>query len=272
MLIKNSSLHYMRLYSLYYDQYSESILGIYGINTNLYFQLELRNWTFSYPDLPGNTTLASSYSFRKQGCGNLLGIYGYNSSSSVFYLMSNTLATFPCPISTFLDLNGNCLPCPSYCIACSLGVCTSCYYQMGTCCTPGQYFNNQINNCISCSNDCLTCISTTVCTNCIIGLYPTNGFCCSYGFYYNSASLTCDYCLASCYTCSNNYSCDEAANYQIVFIYCTNPQWNNNRVICNDWYTNPYIKAITEVNRFIISSPGLRNALKIFSPLFVFND
>ena len=158
-----------------------------------------------------------------------------------------------CANATYYNISENtCNECPSYCTECSLNetlTCQACnstgwfdaltdLCDLRNICTVGGYYNESINQCFSCPDNCSECqyddnntdhnnITCNSCNN--ISWYDLlNGTCdavpvCDEGTYYNSKNNTCVPCPKNCSNCS--YDENNTANNNITCNSCNNISW-----------------------------------------------
>ena len=194
---------------------------------------------------------------------------GYCTNSSCSYCASGYYSIYQNGVLTYCELGClsetypdnatmNCTSCFTNCFSCSsttrCNICKSGYYLLAvqgananecvTSCPPGYYNNITTLSCSSCSNNCETCTSSNVCTDCTNNYYlyatnssttcvsncPTN--------YFNPTILdgsgSCGRCASYCYSCSDAQTCTEciSSSYVIINGMCT-PSNCVHCLVCN---------------------------------------
>lgn len=142
-------------------------------------------------------------------------------TSYVYYYIFHATCYQTCPTGTYANISVmQCLACNSSCATCfDADNCTSCVSNstysylffnnsLGFCLTtcPSFYYPTGTNPvCVPCVSPCITCISLTQCTSCLVGFYLYNYSCLiacpSVITITNSITNTCDSCNAVCATC-----------------------------------------------------------------------
>ncbi len=131
---------------------------------------------------------------------------------------SNTCVSV-CPTG-YYSSSGVCVVCfVANCSVCPNNQCTSCqtgYVQVvinGTfscsnTCPPSTYLESTINNCITCSTNCVNCSSATSCQVCSASTFLYLGYClsvCPSG--YTAVNGVCTACLSGCKACGPINNC-----------------------------------------------------------------
>ncbi|EAR93476.2 transmembrane protein, putative (macronuclear) [Tetrahymena thermophila SB210] len=173
-----------------------------------------------------------------------------NSNINCVCRSNSTLQNQSCPCNTsYVDINGNCLPCPQYCNTCtSQTTCSNCQngYLLstdGTCVStcPTNFIPDQTNtycvcrlnstqsnqscpcntsyvdingNCLPCPQYCKTCTSQTTCSICQTGyLLAANGTCVSTCPTNFISDQTNTYCVCRLNSTQSNQSCPCNTSY-----------------------------------------------------------
>lgn len=129
----------------------------------------------------------------------------------------------------FTGINKVCVACTSNCKTCSnlQSNCTSCLpsltppvylsnFECVTSCPDYTYANSSNSECTNCISPCEKCLSSTLCTSCLVGYNLLNNTCyttCPYGYLGVNRICTrctspCDFCsltLATCTSCLTGY-------------------------------------------------------------------
>ena len=90
-------------------------------------------------------------------------------------------------------------------------------------CRAGFYGDFLDNTCKVCSNNCLNCVSTSVCISCNTGYFLddltqcVNS--CKNGFYGSSSDSTCKICISNCSICVNSSNCILVSSNCYVFFW-----------------------------------------------------
>jgi hypothetical protein len=117
----------------------------------------------------------------------------------------------------------------SNCLRCSQNSCTKCAYgyylyknsqvyvsslkeQCVSACPNGTYLkSSETRECVSCQDNCMSCVSYQNCTKCNYPYNLINGYCstgCPAGTYFTlTAYVNCAACPSTCITCRNAYYC-----------------------------------------------------------------
>ena len=176
--------------------------------------------------------------------------------SSVFRTFDSATKSCPCNAGYYSSGALLCLLCPSPCLTCKSGStlnCSSClsgYTLIGSSCIlvvncPSTYYYQGVclsscphttypsaGSCLPCTSNCLTCISSSVCSSCPTSFYLlVNGSCqgsCPSGFYSNTTNNICIQCPTGCSSCTYRTSLGQivcsgcAVGYYISGYGCMN--------------------------------------------------
>lgn len=120
-----------------------------------------------------------------------------------------------CASCVQLPLVGCTVDCPLqvYCTSCQTGfapnnsACVEC-----STLSPPSYYDESLQDCVSCPTSCTACTSSTSCTGCQVGygLSGAGGVCatlCAPNEFWNSETSQCTKCLDNCLTCTGLDTC-----------------------------------------------------------------
>lgn len=122
-------------------------------------------------------------------------------------MLYNSKCLINCPITTYLSF-GNCLNCDPTCLTCSILPinCLSCNSNFmlvnGQCiskCPIKTYYSAFTTSCETCSINCISCTSKSICNQCLTSTYIYNQTCyssCPQGTYQSNSS--CVKCFSNC--------------------------------------------------------------------------